>query len=155
MPKTISQVLGFVDQMIPNAVDTTTKMIFIEDIFKDIREYNTEYVVSDTTPTASSQATYSLPTGIRWKDLIFVGISPTTFNTSNVVASTYIRLNAMKKQGCNGGNTHLHLLDLVLYQMMPIICNLGICQDLHVMLPQIVLQLYQLMTICVITYRIN
>jgi hypothetical protein len=88
MPKTISQVLGFVDQMIPNAVDTTTKMIFIEDIFKDIREYNTEYVVSDTTPTASSQATYSLPTGIRWKDLIFVGISPTTFNTSNVVAST-------------------------------------------------------------------
>jgi hypothetical protein len=88
MAKTVGQVTTWVDQMIPNVVDSTTKYIFIEDIFKDIKEYNTEYVISDTTPTASSQATYSLPTGVTWKDLIFVGISPTTYNTSNIVGST-------------------------------------------------------------------
>jgi hypothetical protein len=74
--------------MMTSFVDSTTKMIFIEDIFKDVKEFNTDYVVSDTTPTASSQATYSLPTGVSWKDLIYVGISPTTFNTTNVVGST-------------------------------------------------------------------
>lgn len=88
MAKTVGQIINFVDQMIPNSVDSTTKMIFIEDIWKDIKEYNTEYVISDTTPTASSQANYSLPTGVHWKDLIWVGISPTTFNTTNVVGST-------------------------------------------------------------------
>jgi len=88
MSKTVGQVINFVDQMVPNAVDSTTKMIFIEDIWKDIREYNTEYVSSDTTPTASSQADYSLPTGISYRDLIYVGVSPTTFNTSNVVGTT-------------------------------------------------------------------
>jgi hypothetical protein len=88
MPKTVGQIINFVDQMIPNAVDSTTKMIFIEDIWKDIKEYNTEYVTSDTTPTASTQADYSLPTGVSWRDLIGVCVSATTFNTTNVVGTT-------------------------------------------------------------------
>lgn len=88
MAKTVGNIIGWVDAMLPNSVDSTTKMIFIEDIWKDIKKYNTEYVVSDTTPTASSQATYSLPSGVTWNDLIYVGVSGTTFNSSNIVAST-------------------------------------------------------------------
>lgn len=88
MAKTIGGIVNWVDAMLPNAVDTTTKFVFIEDMFKDIKEYNTEYVVSDTTPTVADQAVYSLPSGISWRDLIYVGVSPTTFNSSNLTGST-------------------------------------------------------------------
>jgi hypothetical protein len=88
MAKTVGQVISWVDQMLPNGVDSTTKMIFIEDIYKTIKHLNTECITSDTTPTASSQADYDLPSGVDFKDLMFVGISPTTFNTTNIVGST-------------------------------------------------------------------
>lgn len=86
--KTVSQIIGWVDQMLPNAIDSTTKYVLLEDIFKSVKEYNTNYVVSDTTPTASSTPIYSLPSGISYQDLLYVGISNTTFNTTNIVASS-------------------------------------------------------------------
>lgn len=88
MSKTVAQIIAWVDQMLPNVIDSTTKYVFLEDMYKNIKKYNTEYVTSDTTPTASSQADYSLPSGVDYRDLMYVGVSPTTFNTTNIVGST-------------------------------------------------------------------
>lgn len=88
MSKTVGQIINFVDQMLPNVVDTTTKMIFIEDIFKSIKEYNINYVRCTTSYTSSTTPIISLPTGVDWKDLIYVGLSPTTYNSTNVVGAT-------------------------------------------------------------------
>lgn len=88
MAKTVAQITAWVDTMIPNAMDSTTKYILLEDIFDDVKRYNIEYVVSDTTPTVANQSIYSLPTGVHWRDLVYVGVSNTTFNSTNVMGST-------------------------------------------------------------------
>lgn len=88
MPKTISQIINYVDETVPNAIASTTKQLIIADIWKELKEYNSEYVVSDTTPTASSQKVYSLPTGVAWKDLIYVGVSATTYASTTLPLST-------------------------------------------------------------------
>lgn len=87
--KTITDILGWVDARIPNPLATTNKMIYLSDLISDgeFREFNSRLQIWDT-GTATTGYTYSLPAGVSIKDIRWVGISPTTYNSTNVISTT-------------------------------------------------------------------
>jgi len=87
--KTIQNILDWVDNRIPNPLATSNKIIYLSDLIADgeFREFNSRLEYWDTC-TVSTGYTYSLPAGVTIKDIRWVGISPTTYNTSNVISTT-------------------------------------------------------------------
>jgi hypothetical protein len=91
MGKTIAEILSWVDEVVPNKLNSTTKQIFISDLIGDgdFSKYNTKKTWWDT-QTVADQAEYNLPSGVEITDISYVGISPTTYNSTDVTGSTTI-----------------------------------------------------------------
>lgn len=89
MSKTIGNIIDYVNLVIPNKLEDATKIIFLSDLLGDgdFHKYNPETITFDT-QTVEDQSEYDLPTGIRVKDLLYLGISPTTYNSTDVVGTT-------------------------------------------------------------------
>lgn len=89
MQKTIAELIAWVDEVVPNKISSTTKQRFISDQLGDseFRRYNTAKTWYDTY-TASGVSEYNLPSGVRVDDLIYLGISNTTYNSTDVLASS-------------------------------------------------------------------
>lgn len=89
MGRSITDILSWVDETIPNKLPTTSKMQYLSDLVGDgeFKKYN-DYVTTYEFATSSGSAEYDLPAGVRVTDLLYVGISATTYNTTNVLKST-------------------------------------------------------------------
>lgn len=89
MGKTIGDIITYVDSVIPNKITEATKIIFLSDLLGegDFRKFNPEIVQYDTY-TVADQSEYDLPASIKVKDLLYLGVSPTTYNSTDVVGST-------------------------------------------------------------------
>jgi hypothetical protein len=93
MPKTVGEILDICNEIVPNRVNTTTKVKFLNDILAIAKKYNTEITTLYTTGTMASTAVYSLPSYVGINDILYVGISGSTFNTTTIAAhSTTIYL---------------------------------------------------------------
>jgi len=89
MGKTLESIIAWADETIPNKVSSTAKITLLSDLLGDgsFRNFNT-YENEYTFYVSSHTAEYDLPSGIRVSDLTYVGITATTYNTTNVLAST-------------------------------------------------------------------
>jgi hypothetical protein len=89
MDKTLAQLLAWVDESVPNRIPTTSKLRYIAENLGDsmFAKYNSAKTWYDTY-TVADQAEYNLPTGIRVTDLIYVGVSGTTYNTTDVIGTS-------------------------------------------------------------------
>lgn len=89
MSKTLGQIIGWADSIIPNKVATSDKYVLLSDLLGegDFRKYNSFETVYEF-QIGTSAAEYNLPTGIQVPDITYVGVTATTYNTTNVLAST-------------------------------------------------------------------
>jgi len=87
MPKTITEISDYINEMLPNRVNSTTLVTFIDDEFKLIRHFTPDYNVWSTETAANTQ-NYTLPNNIKADDVISFHVSGTTYNAAAVVTST-------------------------------------------------------------------
>lgn len=89
MRKTLTQIIGWADAIIPNKVATTDKYVLLSDLlgegdFKKYNSFENTYEFQVTT----SAAEYDLPAGVQVTDITYVGVTATTYNTTNLLKST-------------------------------------------------------------------
>lgn len=91
MAKTIGQIINWVDTCVANKIASSDKIVFLSDLLGDgeFKLYNTE-LITNSTKTSTSSYLYNLPSGVRVQDLFYVGISGTTYNSTDVLGSTTI-----------------------------------------------------------------
>lgn len=90
MAKTIAEIIAWVDEIVPNKVESTTKQIFVRDLLgvgSDVYKYNTE-LTWHSTKTVANQNEYDLPAGVKVEDLVWLGVSNTTYNSTDVLGTT-------------------------------------------------------------------
>jgi hypothetical protein len=90
MGKAISEIIAWVDEIVPNKIESTTKQIFVRELLGvggDIYKYNTE-ISMESTATVADQNEYDLPAGIRVEDIEWLGVSNTTYNSTDVLGTT-------------------------------------------------------------------
>ena len=89
MQKTMAEILAWVDEVIPNKIPSTSKYRYMVDNLGDSEfgRYNTEKIYLSTN-TSTSVSDYDLPSGVRVEDLIYVGVSNTTYNSTNIIGTT-------------------------------------------------------------------
>lgn len=87
MPKSVDSIVAYCNEILPNRLQTTTIVTFLDEAFKTIRHYTPD-TTNWTTQTVSSQAQYTLPNNINVRDILQFHISNTTYNSTTVVSST-------------------------------------------------------------------
>ena len=89
MGKTIETIISWADEVIPNKLSSTSKIAFLSDLLGDgnFRKYNDEELQYDFY-VSTHTAEYDMPRGIKIADLTYVGVSATTYNTTNQIRST-------------------------------------------------------------------
>lgn len=90
MPKSIAEILAWVDEIVPNKVNSTTKQIFVREMLgpgSEIYKFNTELTYL-TTSTVQNQNEYNLPSGVQVHDIVWMGVSNTTHNSTDVLGTT-------------------------------------------------------------------
>jgi hypothetical protein len=90
MAKTITQILSYVDTKLPNKLATSDKIVLLSDILGDgdFKEYDTTLVYQSTYTSTGSSNTYNLPSGVKIKDIYWLGITNSTYNSTNLLSST-------------------------------------------------------------------
>ena len=118
MGKTLQAIINWVDEVVPNAMETTTKQVFLSDLLGegDFKNFNTARTYLDTY-TVADQSDYDLPTGIKVDDIIRAYVSPTTYNSTDVVGSTtlfekytLLGIDSEKSPGFVEYTTQIHLI---------------------------------------------
>lgn len=108
MGRTIAQIIASVDEAVPNKIESTSKIKFLSDLIGDgsFRKYNDIETYWDTY-TVANQAEYDLPSGVDISDIIWVGISGSTYNSTDSVGSTtiYVEQRYIGKDDSNIGYT--------------------------------------------------
>lgn len=80
--KTVGEIINYVDAIVPNAIGSSDKYVFLQDICKDIKQWNTYYDTWDTN-TSTSASFYNFPNAnIDWRDLLWVGVSNSTYDVA-------------------------------------------------------------------------
>lgn len=79
--KTVGDIINYVDRVVPNNVGSSDKYVYLQDICRDVRHLNTKYDTWDTN-TITSASFYNLPTNINWTDLLWVGVSNSTYDVA-------------------------------------------------------------------------
>jgi len=87
MNKSISSIISYVNEVLPNAVQSTTLNTFIDEIVRTVKHYTPNIAVWSTQTVADQQA-YTLPDHINVRDIISMHISNTTYNATTLVTST-------------------------------------------------------------------
>lgn len=90
MGKTITEILSWVDETVPNKIATTSKQRFIQDLLGrggDVYKYNTE-LVWQSTATVADQNLYDMPAGVQVRDITYLEVSGTTYNSTDVLGTT-------------------------------------------------------------------
>jgi hypothetical protein len=89
MQKTMTEMLAWVDEVVPNRIPTTSKLRYIAENLGDseFTKFNSAKTWYDT-QTVANQSDYNLPAGVRITDIIYVGISNTTYNSTDIVGSS-------------------------------------------------------------------
>jgi hypothetical protein len=87
---TIQSVIDYVDEVIPNKINSTTKLKFVSDLVGRGSEfYKFNYALATYEfKASSSSAEYNLPAGVNAMDIVYVGVSGTTYNSTNLTKST-------------------------------------------------------------------
>jgi hypothetical protein len=80
--KTVADIIGYVDNVVPNSITSTNKMAYLLDLCRDIKEYNVNYDTYDTN-TSTNLSIYELPSShLTYKDLLWVGVSNSTYDVA-------------------------------------------------------------------------
>ncbi len=89
MGKTLASIIGWADAIIPNKVASTDKYVLLSDLLGDgeFRRYN-YYENTYDFYVSTHTAEYDLPTSIKVHDITYLGISNTTYNSTNMISST-------------------------------------------------------------------
>jgi len=89
MGKTLDSIIAWADEIIPNKVSSTAKIMLLSDLLGDgdFRKYN-DHEESYHFYVSTHIADYDMPSRIKISDLTYVGVSATTYNTTNVIGST-------------------------------------------------------------------
>ncbi len=90
MAKTITQILAYVDSKVPNRIATSDKIVLLSDILGDgqFKEYDPTLLYSSTYTSTGSSNTYNLPSGVRLEDVYWLGVTNSTYNSTNLLSST-------------------------------------------------------------------
>jgi len=87
MPKTITDIINYVNEILPNRAQSTTINTFIDDAAKNVRLWTPD-VIDWSTQTVANQQTYNMPSNIRINDIVSFHITQTTYNATTLVTST-------------------------------------------------------------------
>jgi hypothetical protein len=80
--KTVGDFINYVNSIVPNAIATTDKYVYLQDICKDIKDYNSYYDTWDTN-SSTNAAFYNFPSSdINWRDVLWVGVSNSTYDVA-------------------------------------------------------------------------
>lgn len=96
MSDTLQQVLDYIDEILPNSVNTTTKIRFINDAQTNYFRYLTRSDFYDSLDTIADQATYALPTNItidRVEDIMVSDSTAAVTSTHNFTLYKHVGLN--------------------------------------------------------------
>lgn len=88
MAKTVGEILDLVDEIVPNRINSTTKVKFLNDILMVASRYNTDSIVLNTTGTIADTQTYDLPSGTKVEDILWLGLSNSTFSSTDISAAS-------------------------------------------------------------------
>lgn len=88
MTKKVGEIIDYVDEMVSNRVNSTTKITFLNDIMVTAKEYNTETAILNTTGTVADTQTYDLPAYVKVEDIIWLGVAASTFGTTVISAAS-------------------------------------------------------------------
>jgi hypothetical protein len=90
MGKAISEIIGWVNEVVPNKVNSTTMQVFLKELLgvgSEVYKFNTELTLNST-KTVANQNEYDLPSGVRVEDIEWLGVSNTTYNSTDVLGTT-------------------------------------------------------------------
>lgn len=90
MSKSVADIIAWVDEKVPNKVESTSKVIFLKELLghgSEAYKFNTEVEWYDTA-TAADTNEYNLPSGVKVQDIVWIGVSNTTYNSTDVLGTT-------------------------------------------------------------------
>lgn len=80
--KTVADFINYVNTVVPNAVATSDKYVYLAEICRDIKDLNTYYDTWDTN-TSTSASFYNLPSSdIGYQDIKWLGVSNSTYDVA-------------------------------------------------------------------------
>lgn len=109
MAKTLKQVMDYIDTMIPNSLDSTTKIGFVNDAQSKYWQYLTREAYDNSLETEANVALYTFPTGITFPQVTSIYVSDSTETPSSTHNYTQYRLKGTEDSAV--GNQYYDGLD--------------------------------------------
>lgn len=80
--KTVGDYINSVNLAVPNNIATTDKLVFLLDICREIKDFNSYYETWDTN-TSTSASFYNFPSSdINFRDVQWIGVSNSTYDVA-------------------------------------------------------------------------